>query len=103
MRLRNTSAAIAALGAAAALAIAGCSSGGSSTTGSTQSSAAPAQLTVWRMGSSTPQQVTWMNGIISQFHKHIAQRRHGLGYAQAKQAQVCLRQETDRHQDPKLR
>ena len=54
MRLRKTPAAIAALGAAAALAIVGCSSSGSSTTGSTSSSAAPAQLTVWRMGSSTP-------------------------------------------------
>ncbi|HEY2264243.1 MAG TPA: hypothetical protein VGI96_16585, partial [Streptosporangiaceae bacterium] len=60
MRLRKTPAAIAALGAAA-LAIAGCSSGGSSTTGASSSSAAPAQLTVWRMGSSTPAQVTWMN------------------------------------------
>jgi N,N'-diacetylchitobiose transport system substrate-binding protein len=69
MRLRKTPAAIAALGAAAALAIAGCSSGGSSTTGSSSSSAAPAQLTVWRMGSSTPAQVTWMNSVISQFHK----------------------------------
>jgi ABC-type glycerol-3-phosphate transport system substrate-binding protein len=69
MRLRKTPAAIAALGAAAALAIAGCSSGGSSTTGSSSSSAAPAQLTVWRMGSSTPAQVTWMNNVISQFHK----------------------------------
>jgi ABC-type glycerol-3-phosphate transport system substrate-binding protein len=68
MRLRKTPAAIAALGAAA-LAIAGCSSGGSSTTGSSSSSAAPAQLTVWRMGSSTPAQVTWMNSVISQFHK----------------------------------
>jgi N,N'-diacetylchitobiose transport system substrate-binding protein len=69
MRLRKTPAAIAALGAAAALVIAGCSSGGSSTTGSSSSSAAPAQLTVWRMGSSTPAQVTWMNNVISQFHK----------------------------------
>jgi ABC-type glycerol-3-phosphate transport system substrate-binding protein len=69
MRLRKTPAAIAALGAAAALAIAGCSSGGSSTTGSSSSPAAPAQLTVWRMGSSTPAQVTWMNSVISQFHK----------------------------------
>jgi N,N'-diacetylchitobiose transport system substrate-binding protein len=67
--LRKTPAAIAALGAAAALAIAGCSSSGSSPTGSTSSSAAPAQLTVWRMGSSTPAQVSWMNGVISQFHK----------------------------------
>jgi len=68
--LRKTPAAFAALGAAAALVIAGCSSSGSTTAGSTSSSsAAPAQLTVWRMGSSTPGQVTWMNGVISQFHK----------------------------------
>ena len=69
MRLRKTPAAIAALGAAAALVIAGCSAGGSSTTGSTSSSSAPTQLTVWRMGSSTPAQVSWMNGVVSQFHK----------------------------------
>ena len=69
MRLRKTPAAIAALGTAAALAIAGCSSGGSSTTGSSSPSAAPAQLTVWRMGSSTPAQVTWMNDVVSQFRK----------------------------------
>ncbi|MGD0239078.1 MAG: extracellular solute-binding protein [Streptosporangiaceae bacterium] len=69
MRLRKTPATIAALGTAAALVLAGCSSSGSSTTGSSSSSAAPAQLTVWRMGSSTPAQVTWMNSVISQFHK----------------------------------
>ena len=69
MRLRKTPAAIAASVAAAALAIAGCSSSGSSSPGSTSSSAAPAQLTVWRMGSSTPAQVTWMNSVVSQFHK----------------------------------
>ena len=69
MRLRKTPAAIAASVAAAALAIAGCSSSGSSSAGSTSSSAVPAQLTVWRMGSSTPAQVTWMNSVISQFHK----------------------------------
>jgi N,N'-diacetylchitobiose transport system substrate-binding protein len=67
--LRKTPAAIAALGAAAALVIAGCSSGGSTTAGSTSSPAAPVQLTVWRMGSSTPAQVTWMTSVISQFHK----------------------------------
>ena len=65
MRLRKTPAAIAASVAAAALAIAGCSSSGSSSAGSTSSSAAPAQLTVWRMGSSTPAQVTWMNSVVS--------------------------------------
>ena len=70
MGLRKTPAAIAALGAAAALAIAGCSSSGSTTPGSASSSAAPAQLTVWRMGSSTPAQVTWMNSVVSQFRKN---------------------------------
>ena len=69
MGLRKTPAALAALGAAAALAIAGCSSSGSSTTGATSSSSAPAQLTVWRMGASVPSEVTWMNGVVGQFHK----------------------------------
>ena len=70
MGLRKTPAALAALGAAAALAIAGCSSSGSSTTGATSSSSAPAQLTVWRMGASVPSEVTWMNGVVAQFHKN---------------------------------
>ena len=69
MGLRKTPAALAALGAAAALAIAGCSSSGSSATGATSSSSAPAQLTVWRMGASVPSEVTWMNGVVAQFHK----------------------------------
>ncbi|MFI5065481.1 MAG: extracellular solute-binding protein [Streptosporangiales bacterium] len=57
----------AALGAVAILAgaAAGCGSGSSSTS----SSAAPAKLVVWRMGSSVPSQVTWMNGVLAQFHK----------------------------------
>ncbi len=56
-----------ALCATAALAVAGCGSvsGSSASSGS----AAPASLTVWRMGASTPAQVTWMNGVVSQFHK----------------------------------
>jgi ABC-type glycerol-3-phosphate transport system substrate-binding protein len=54
--------------AAAALLAAGCGSGGSSGS-SGSSSAVPAQLVVWRMGASTPQQVSWMNGVVSQFHK----------------------------------
>ncbi len=69
MGLRKTPAALAALGAAAALAIAGCGSSGSSTTGATSSSSAPSQLTVWRMGASVPSEVTWMNGMVAQFHK----------------------------------
>jgi ABC-type glycerol-3-phosphate transport system substrate-binding protein len=72
--LRKTPVAIAALGAAAALAIAGCSSSGSSngaSTGTTAASSAPAQLTVWRMGASVPSEVTWMNGVVTQFHKQF--------------------------------
>lgn len=67
--------AAAAAGAAIALAgaAAGCSSssGGSSTT-----SAAPAKLVVWRMGASVPSQVTWMNGVVKQFHKQFPQYKH---------------------------
>lgn len=61
--------------AAAALAIAGCSSGGSSSPSGTSGSSgpAPATLTVWRMGGSVPSQVTWMNGVVSQFHKQFPQ------------------------------
>jgi N,N'-diacetylchitobiose transport system substrate-binding protein len=63
----------AAVGAAAVLAtaagLAGCGSSGSSASGST--SAAPAKLTVWRMGSSVPSQVTWMKGVVTQFHKQF--------------------------------
>jgi len=66
-------AASAAAALAAVLAIVGCSSSSSSSnnTGSTGSttSSAPAALTVWRMGPSSPSQVTWMNGVITQFHK----------------------------------
>ncbi len=69
MGLRKTPAALAAIGAAAALVIAGCSSSGSSSAGTTSSSSAPAQLTVWRMGASVPSEVTWMNGVVAQFHK----------------------------------
>jgi ABC-type glycerol-3-phosphate transport system substrate-binding protein len=62
----------AAIGAVVALAgaAAGCGSsgGGSSATG-----AVPAKLTVWRMGSSVPSQVTWMNGVVSQFHQQFPQ------------------------------
>jgi len=64
----------AALGMAVALAgtaagIAGC---GSSTSPSS-AAAAPAKLVVWRMGSSVPSQVTWMKGVVAQFHKKFPQ------------------------------
>jgi N,N'-diacetylchitobiose transport system substrate-binding protein len=72
--LRKTPAALVAFGTAAALAIAGCSSGSSSPAGgSSSTSAAPAQLTVWRMGGSVPSEVTWMNGVVAQFHKDFPQ------------------------------
>jgi ABC-type glycerol-3-phosphate transport system substrate-binding protein len=67
--------AAAAAGAAIALAgaAAGCSSGGG---GSSATSAAPAKLVVWRMGASVPSQVTWMNGVVKQFHKQFPQYKH---------------------------
>ena len=66
----------AAFGAAAILAgaAAGCGSGSGS------SSAAqpryPAKLVVWRMGASVPSQVTWMNGVVTQFHKKFPQYKN---------------------------
>jgi N,N'-diacetylchitobiose transport system substrate-binding protein len=60
----------AAVGAAVALAgaaVAGCGSSSSGGSGS----AAPARLVVWRMGASVPSQVTWMNGVVKQFHKQF--------------------------------
>jgi ABC-type glycerol-3-phosphate transport system substrate-binding protein len=77
--LRKTPAALVAFGTAAALAIAGCSSSSSSSAGgssSSSSSSAPAQLTVWRMGGSVPSEVTWMNGVVTQFHKDFPQYAH---------------------------
>jgi len=72
--LRKTPAALVAFGTAAALAIAGCSSSSSSTSAATSSSSSvPAQLTVWRMGGSVPSEVTWMNGVIAQFHTDFPQ------------------------------
>jgi N,N'-diacetylchitobiose transport system substrate-binding protein len=56
--------------AGAAAGIAGCGSSGSS---AASSSAAPAKLTVWRMGASVPSQVTWMNGVVTKFHKEFPQ------------------------------
>jgi ABC-type glycerol-3-phosphate transport system substrate-binding protein len=72
--LRKTPAALVAFGTAAALAIAGCSSSGSSgSSASATSSSVPAQLTVWRMGGSVASEVTWMNGVVAQFHKDFPQ------------------------------
>jgi len=55
--------------AGAAAGVAGCGSSG----GSSAAAAAPAKLTVWRMGASVPSQVTWMKGIVKQFHKQFPQ------------------------------
>jgi ABC-type glycerol-3-phosphate transport system substrate-binding protein len=85
--VRHKITAAAAACGAAALAIAGCSSASSSSsssiaaTGGTPSSSSspasnasvPTQLTVWRMGGSVPSEVTWMNGVVSQFHKDYPQ------------------------------
>jgi len=81
--LRKRSAALGAVAgaAAAALAIAGCSSGSSSSapsgtsgnTSSSSSASAPSTLTVWRMGGSVPSQITWMNGVVTQFHTEFPQ------------------------------
>ncbi|MGH3168030.1 MAG: extracellular solute-binding protein, partial [Trebonia sp.] len=69
--MRDKIIATAAACAAAAIAITGCSSsssGGSNADGGS-SSTAPSELTVWRMGASVPSEVTWMNGVESQFYK----------------------------------
>jgi ABC-type glycerol-3-phosphate transport system substrate-binding protein len=65
VRLGQAAVAITAAAALTGLAAACGSSNGTAGTSST----APAQLTVWRMGASTPQQVSWMNGVVVQFHK----------------------------------
>ncbi len=71
--MRHKITAAAAACAAAAIAITGCSTSSSGSTASSSggsgSSAAPAQLTVWRMGASVPSEVTWMNGVVQQFHQ----------------------------------
>jgi len=63
----------AAIGAVVALAgaAAGCGSGSSG--GAAPAAAVPAKLTVWRMGSSVPSQVTWMNGVVARFHSQFPQ------------------------------
>jgi ABC-type glycerol-3-phosphate transport system substrate-binding protein len=70
VKLTRSAAAICAAVALAGAA-AGCGSSGNS--GSPASAPAPAKLTVWRMGASVPSQVTWMNGIVAQFHKQFPQ------------------------------
>jgi ABC-type glycerol-3-phosphate transport system substrate-binding protein len=70
VKLTKSAVAICAAVALAGAAAAGC---GSSSPASSGSAAAPAKLTVWRMGASVPSQVTWMNGIVAQFHKQFPQ------------------------------
>jgi ABC-type glycerol-3-phosphate transport system substrate-binding protein len=62
-------------GAAAVIAgaaVAGC---GSSNNNSS-SGAIPTKLVVWRMGSSVPSQVTWMNGVVKKFHSEFPQYKN---------------------------
>jgi N,N'-diacetylchitobiose transport system substrate-binding protein len=67
----NLTRSVVAVGAAVVLAgaAAACSSGTSPST----TSSAPAKLIVWRMGGSVPSQVTWMNGVVQQFHAQFPQ------------------------------
>lgn len=77
--MRHKITAAAAACAAAAIAITGCSSspsGSSGGSGSSGSSSAPAEITVWRMGASVPSEVTWMNGVVTQFHKAYPQYKN---------------------------
>jgi ABC-type glycerol-3-phosphate transport system substrate-binding protein len=71
----NLTRSAAAAGAAIVLAggAAACSSSGGS---SPNTSAAPSKLVVWRMGGSVPSQVTWMNGVVKQFHAQFPQYKH---------------------------
>jgi N,N'-diacetylchitobiose transport system substrate-binding protein len=69
VKLTRSAAAICAAVALAGAGVAGC---GSSSPASS-APAAPAKLTVWRMGASVPSQVTWMSGVVTQFHKQFPQ------------------------------
>ncbi|HEX9623386.1 MAG TPA: extracellular solute-binding protein, partial [Streptosporangiaceae bacterium] len=48
----------------------------SSGTNSPNGSAAPSKLVVWRMGGSVSSQVSWMNGVVKQFHAQFPQYKH---------------------------
>jgi ABC-type glycerol-3-phosphate transport system substrate-binding protein len=76
--ITRTAAAVGVAVALAGAAVAGCgSSSPSAGSGSGTSSAAiPAKLTVWRMGSAVPSQVTWMNGVVAQWHKQFPQYKN---------------------------
>jgi ABC-type glycerol-3-phosphate transport system substrate-binding protein len=71
VKLTRSAAAIGAAVVLAGAAAAGCGSGGGGA--SSSGSAAPAKLTVWRMGPSVGSQVTWMNGVVAQFHQQYPQ------------------------------
>ena len=63
----------AAFGAAALLTGVAAGCGSSSSGGSSSGTAVPSKLVVWRMGASVPSQVTWMNGVVAQFHQKFPQ------------------------------
>ena len=71
MKLTRSAAAVGAavMLTGAAAGIAGCGSSSNSASGSS----APAKLVVWRMGSVVPSQVTWMKGVVTEFHKQFPQ------------------------------
>ena len=68
MKITRSAGAIGAVLVLASGVAAGCSSSSSNNSSSQPAAAAPAKLVVWRMGSSLPSQVTWMNGVVKQFH-----------------------------------
>jgi N,N'-diacetylchitobiose transport system substrate-binding protein len=69
---KKSAAALGAVAAIAGAAVAGCGSSSNSGSGAT----APAKLVVWRMGASVPSQVTWMNGVVAQFHTQFPQYKN---------------------------
>jgi ABC-type glycerol-3-phosphate transport system substrate-binding protein len=71
----NLTRSAAAVGAAVVLAGAAAACGSGSGSGGSSASA-PSQLVVWRMGASVPSQVTWMNGVVQQFHQKFPQYKN---------------------------
>ena len=71
MKLTRSAAAV-----GAAIALAGAAAACSSGTNSPNGSAAPSKLVVWRMGGSVSSQVSWMNGVVKQFHAQFPQYKH---------------------------
>jgi N,N'-diacetylchitobiose transport system substrate-binding protein len=56
--------------------IAGCGSSGGGNNSSSSGSAVPSKLVVWRMGNSVASQVTWMDGVVSQWKKANPKYKH---------------------------